>query len=427
MSFISSIATEAKSLAHYMDQPQVVNAVNHLVNGPSLYALFGLKAAYDIFTVSPEKRTEVAIKDGFILTPTLFATKYGLKELSEHPGPLPAVSADIIKKYPFLRKLFGRVKKVLVNSCHGHSHGKAGSKVLLARDRFSLGEIRKIITTVEKHGKGMAKNDLAKIFPIIKHDHGAAMEKTLRKLFEFKLPGWKLIKEFRHDKMVKFFYTGGLIVLAGMAGGILYDYFADINDKKATVNKIKESLFQLIANIALCAVGASAGITISDFLKLTEKAIKYPQKAFLYRGTRTGLIVLGLLGGIIGGGSFANWIGRKFVNPFFEWLEKRHNGYTLKQVMQNSTNKEDRKVEFMDGILHLDDVPTAMALAGSQIFMPIIPLFFAISGYRAGAGYRNHHHGKSEHHDLPKQYNNLQNHHNLNYKLNPRYNVRQFR
>ncbi len=52
-------------------------------------------------------------------------------------------------------------------------------------------------------------------------------------------------------------------------------------------------------------------------------------------------------------------------------------------------NAEKRKIEFSAAILHLDDVPTAMALTGVKIIEPVILLFFAFSGYRTGIGYRN--------------------------------------
>lgn len=366
---INPLFIRLRSLAHFVDQPPVINGVHRFVQNYGLHGAIAAKALYDIATADPKKRGEVIAQDGLVLGSTWLATMYGLKLISEQEDLLKAVSPQIKKAYPSIKPILDRVDM--------------GSP--LRKKHFSLAEIQTILKTVltSPQSKAVKSAHLSQLLPLPGgHDH--SLVDLLAGLFK-KKPTMKMLKAIAANKMVKFFGVGGMIVLAGLAGGLLYDALQGNRNKLAKVNKIKEGIFQFIANIALCAVGATIGETVADKVGLAEHATNSVSK----RMTRFGVILAGLSLGIVWGGMIANWFGRRFVNPFFDWLDKRHQGYTLGQALRSAKTENDRKVEFLDAILHLDDLPTALALAGVHIFVPFIPLFFAVSGARTGVGYRN--------------------------------------
>ena len=66
----------------------------------------------------------------------------------------------------------------------------------------------------------------------------------------------------------------------------------------------------------------------------------------------------------------------KLINPIFG---------------KQSSNKiySERKPEALDIGLHTDDIATVAVMSGLKWIEPVLPLMYAISGYRAGIGYRN--------------------------------------
>lgn len=69
----------------------------------------------------------------------------------------------------------------------------------------------------------------------------------------------------------------GLIpVTGGVAGGIVADRVVNRGEsadlrKKRTANKVKEGLYQYLANIFLCNVGAGSALFISERLEKAKK------------------------------------------------------------------------------------------------------------------------------------------------------------
>ena len=53
---------------------------------------------------------------------------------------------------------------------------------------------------------------------------------------------------------------------------------------------------------------------------------------------------------------------------------------------------DERKPEPLDIGLHTDDIATVAVMSGLKWIEPALPLLYAISGYRAGIGYRNGQH-----------------------------------
>lgn len=170
----------------------------------------------------------------------------------------------------------------------------------------------------------------------------------------------------------------GLVpVVGGVTGGLIADFSTHTNTKKRTANKVKEGLYQYLANIFLCNVGAGAALFFSEQLEKAGKIkpLKPTQKLFV--------ILAGITAtGIIGGSYIANYISKKCINPLFGEKKAHCSVYA------------ERKPEPLDIALHADDIATAGILSGFKWIEPALPFMYFVSGYRAGIGYRNgHHHG----------------------------------
>lgn len=158
----------------------------------------------------------------------------------------------------------------------------------------------------------------------------------------------------------------GLIpVIGGIVGGISGDMVVDKNWKSKIPNKIKEGAYQYLANIFLCNVGAGIALGIMEKAGVKSKA-----------GRATGMIAGILTTGVIGGSMLANLIGNKLINPMF--------GEDRNKPLFN-----ERKPEALDIGLHVDDIATVAVMSGLKWIEPALPIMYAISGFRAGIGYRN--------------------------------------
>lgn len=170
----------------------------------------------------------------------------------------------------------------------------------------------------------------------------------------------------------------GLIpVLGGIAGGVIGDKLTEKKWKSKIPDKIKEGSYQYLANIFLCNIGAGGALAIMEKYKVKSKS----QRA-------VGMIAGILVTGVIGGSAIANYIGTKIINPCFEKGQHKHRKERL---------FDERKPEALDIGLHTDDIATVAVMSGLKWIEPALPMLYAISGYRAGIGYRNgHHHSHSQ-------------------------------
>lgn len=160
----------------------------------------------------------------------------------------------------------------------------------------------------------------------------------------------------------------GLIpVLGGIVGGIAGDMTVDKNYKEKIPNKIKEGVYQYLANIFLCNVGAGIALGILEQFKIKSKAAR-----------ALGMVVGIIATGVVGGSFIANYIGKHFVNRCFS----------------NKQNENKRKPEPLDICLHTDDIATVAVMSGLRWIEPTLPALYSISGYRAGIGYRGKHTNK---------------------------------
>ena len=160
-------------------------------------------------------------------------------------------------------------------------------------------------------------------------------------------------------------FLGLIPVAGGILGGILGDKLSGDTWKEKLPNKIKEGAYQYLANIFLCNVGAGIALGIME-----KNGIKSKSNRAL--GMIGGIITTGILGGSV----IANIIGNKIIDPIF--------GSKSTKGIYN-----ERKPEALDIGLHVDDIATVAVMSGLKWIEPALPMMYAISGYRAGIGYRN--------------------------------------
>lgn len=156
---------------------------------------------------------------------------------------------------------------------------------------------------------------------------------------------------------------GAVPVIGGIASGIAADGVDNPKTIKEKIpDKINEGLYQYLANIFMCNVGAGAALGILEKLNITSKTARA-------LGMTAGII----LTGVLGGAKIANTISKKIINPF---------------LSKNNKLKE-RKPEPMDLCMHTDDIATVSLLSGLKWIEPSLPILYSVSGYKAGMGYRN--------------------------------------
>ena len=333
----------------YIDQPMILNKLDQKM--PAL--LIGVGGAYgiaDYFQNSEKGKKQVKqkfIQNAIVISSTIGASLLGTRGLKignkkifsglmerVHFSELQKIQSDSVDK-------FLQTNKIRDNN------------ILQALETARLKELspRQIDILKDKLPESPAKQEL---FSVI-------------------LPEKKNLNSKEIFSEIKRLSLLGLIpVLGGVFGGIVADKVSHMNGKKRTINKIKEGLYQYLANIFLCNVGAGSALFLSEKL---EKAKKIKP---LTPMRKLAVILTGITAtGIIGGSYIANFVSKKLINPLFG--EKRNS----KGIYS------ERRPEALDIALHADDIATAGILSGFKWIEPALPFMYFISGYRAGIGYRN--------------------------------------
>lgn len=155
---------------------------------------------------------------------------------------------------------------------------------------------------------------------------------------------------------------GAVPVAGGIAGGVIGDKITEKNWKDKVPNKLKEGVYQYLANIFLCNIGAGAALGIMEKMNIKSKTSRC-----------IGMVGGILATGVIGGSAIANYIGQKVINP----------------LVSKDNKKDIRTPELLDLSLHTDDIATVSLLSGLKWIEPSLPVLYSVSGYRAGIGYRN--------------------------------------
>ena len=153
---------------------------------------------------------------------------------------------------------------------------------------------------------------------------------------------------------------GAIPVVGGVASGLAADKIAGEDVKKTAPDKVSEGLYQYLANIFMCNIGAGAALAILEKLNITSKVCRAV-------GMVTGII----LTGVIGGSKMANFI-----------TDKVSKKVGIKDI-------KERKPELIDLGMHTDDIATVAVLSGLKWIEPSLPFLYSISGYKSGIGYRN--------------------------------------
>lgn len=363
------LLTSARAFGHYIEQP---NLIRKIAVGTGVAGLAGMGAlvANDIAKAQPgEARQKIIIRDAVVLSATGLGTILATKRWM----PLPSKEAALAGVAQLGHKL----------QEYGHKYADllkldafANGKAQISREEFG-----KIVTAVKERGGKEELNDLLPVGGDMTEVKGFRnqVRDMARRTGQKDSAGNLMEDDGELVTMARFFTVGLASVLSGLTGGIVANKINKVKDPNATANMAKEGCFQFIANIALCAVGASIALVL---MKIPQVAKQIAKLGALSKVVRTIGIMIGLCLGIFGGGIIANILGQRYINPLIDRL----NG---KQPDPNASQGGKRKIEFADAILHLDDLPTALAIAGFEAVEPILPWFFAFSGYRTGIGYRN--------------------------------------
>ncbi|MBQ8634941.1 hypothetical protein IJ425_02160 [bacterium] len=324
-----------KIFGKFLDQPLLISKLNKkmpVIMGVASSAILA-HSAKDTFekTKDKEKTKKETLKKGFVLASAVASALVAPKIAAKITKRMPIDSIENIKQKnqklidEFTRKnpLKADLKQVLE---------KAKDKVL------SFKEIKKLANELNN-------------------------DKNSQKFFN------QLIPDPENISAKDIFSEIGYLSIYGaipVAGGILGGIGADIatKDEKTKENipdKINEGIYQYLANIFMCNIGAGAALAMLEKANITSKAARAI-------GMTSGII----LTGILGGSKIANTIS-KGISP----------------ILSPNKKPKERKPELLDAGLHVDDIATVSLLSGLKWIEPALPALYSISGYKAGVGYRN--------------------------------------
>ena len=319
--------TPITAIGKYLDQPLLTAKISKHV--PTLLGVGGAGVlAHEVHHAPENKKFKTGIKTAIILAATgvsaVYAPKIAAKitkrELAKPISEIQTNNTQIIDEYLSKTKVNNEILEILE---------KAKTKVL------SLKEVNKLNTKENK-------SFIDKLIP---------PPENIQAKDIFKEIGWLSV-------------YGAVPVAGGIAGGVVADSLTEKNWRQRIPNKINEGLYQYLANIFLCNIGAGAALAILEKKNITSKAARC-----------AGMVGGIILTGVIGGSAIANFIGKKIINP----------------IMCKEKTQATRRPELLDIGLHVDDIATVSLLSGLKWIEPALPLLYSISGYRAGIGYRNHH------------------------------------
>ena len=349
------------SIGKFIDQPLIVNSLQRKM--PAI--LIGSATAfgvYDTFKKPKEERKTAAAKNAITLAVTVAASLLGTRGLKIKgkriiPGLMENVpKSDVVKKQTdaindFIKTSTPKDNEILTIL------NKAKTKIL------NLKEADTLISKIPEDTKGKQE-----LFNVIFSQN---KDITSKEIF---------------SEIGRLSLMGAVPVAGGITGGMLADKVTKTETKESKANKIKEGVYQYLANIFMCNVGAAGALFGAEQLQKAGKIQKLtPTK-------KLGVILGGITAtGIIGGSYIANFISKKFLDPMFD-KDKHHKGH-------GKSLYAERKPEPLDIALHADDIATAGVLSGFKWIEPALPIMYLISGYRAGTGYRNN----NKDHHIEKQ------------------------
>lgn len=322
-----------KVLGKFLDQPILISKLNKSM--PKILGVIGVtyfaKNSYDTYkiTETPKEAGKDILKKGVVLSSTVFSALAAPYLAGKFFNRASIENLNIIKE---------RNTKLLNN--------------FLSKNNCS--EICKNILNKAKD-KILSLKDIKQLMEMLK----TKKEKTLLN---------KLIPEPENIKAKDIFHEigylsvyGAIPVIGGIAGGVAADIVTKENLREKTPDKISEGVYQYLANIFMCNIGAGLALSTLEKMKISSKLARAA-------GMTAGII----LTGIVGGSKIANIITRKLITPIF-----------------TDKKTKERTPELLDLGLHTDDIATVSLLSGLKWIEPSLPILYSVSGYRAGIGYRN--------------------------------------
>lgn len=318
-----------KIVGKYLDQPILVSKFEKKVP----YLLCGGGAAYvahEVKNSNRENRNKTLLNTGTTMTFTLLSALAA-----------PKIINKVFKTQPKSLNQIKNFNTELVDKFVSKNNINQKTKSILEKSKtkvLSIKEIRQLYKTPK-----VDKKFLNKLIPEPENI-------TSKEIF---------------SEIGRLSLLGLIPVVGGVLGGVAGDMVTNRNWQERVPNKIKEGTYQYLANIFLCNVGAGVALGILEKCNIREKA---PRAL----GMIAGIVAMG----IIGGSAIANVISNKLINPLCG--NKVHKGLY-----------SERKPEALDVGLHVDDVATVAVMSGLKWIEPALPIMYAISGYRAGIGYRN--------------------------------------
>ena len=319
-----------KVFGRFLDQPMLVAKFQKkvpamLIAGGTAYTM------HDVKNAKKGQKKKQAIKTGITMGVTIasaLAAPHIASKITKRPLPknfyeLKNVNKNIVDNFVKTTKIDDGTKIIL---------NKSKDKVL------NLQEVKTLFNSVGNNEKG--KTFLEKLIPSPQN-----------------ISAKDIFSEIGYLSIY-----GAVPVVGGIVGGTVADRVTDKEQWKEKVpNKIKEGLYQYLANIFMCNVGAGAALGILEKMNIKSKGARAA-------GMTAGIIATG----VIGGSKIANFIDKKMIS---------------KITKENDT--KERTPEVLDIGLHTDDIATVSLLSGLKWIEPALPVMYTLSGYRAGIGYRN--------------------------------------
>lgn len=319
-----------KVAGRYLDQPRLVKKFSDKVSPILTLAAVGI-VAHDTYKTPPEKREKRLVQNGLTMFGAVASSLLA-----------PHITFRLFKTAPKVVSLkeLEKTNTKLVNDFLSQNQVNSKTREALNKIKTKILRPKEVKTLSEGLNTKEGEKLLHSLIPEPENI-------TSRDIF---------------SEIGRLSVFGLIPVLGGIAGGIAGDWLTCSNYKQRIPNKIKEGAYQYLANIFLCNIGAGAALGILEKMNIKSKSVRA-------LGMITGILITG----VIGGSSIANLIGRKVINRCFKDYNPSERG---------------RKPEPLDICLHTDDIATVAVMSGLRWIEPALPALYAISGYRAGIGYR---------------------------------------
>ena len=322
-----------KLFGKFLDQPVLISKLNKAkpaIMGCGATLLFA-NNAIDIYKASQDKKEakKEILKKGVVMAASVASALLAPKIASKITKHGSIDSLDAIKQ---------RNQELI--------------KDFLSKNQVSVG----IAEILKK-----AKNEILSLSEIKKLALELSQNKNGEEFFNKLIPDPENIKAKDIFSEIGYLSVYGAIpVVGGILGGICADKLTNEDCKKTVPDKINEGVYQYLANIFMCNIGAGAALGLLEKLNIKSKSAR-----------AVGMVSGIILAGVLGGSKIANFVSEKVICPLAKIQPK------------------ERKPEPLDVCLHTDDIATVSLLSGLKWIEPALPVLYSVSGYKAGVGYRN--------------------------------------